>query len=190
MKRLFLLLILLSSTTPLLASDWQVDAKAANRVVFHSKSTLIDFDGTSNAIDGYIYWDGNEPFSGKNKFYFEVQLETFVTGNGKRDRDMRNDVLQTAQFPMAKFSGSLADIVKKGTIWTANVSGVMNLHGKQKNIKMPATISIKNGLMHAQTAFSLSLQDFGIKAPQLIAFIKVADELTFNLDVYLKEYID
>ncbi len=190
MKSQIIYMLLLTALLPLFAGDWQVNDKGDNKVIFHSKSTLIDFDGTTDNIDGYIYWDGEEAFSGKNEFYFEVQLETFDTGNGKRDRDMRSDVLQTLLFPLASFSGTLTHIKKTDDRWMVTVSGEMSLHGKKKHLQMPATITIKDGIMHVSTAFSLYLHDYDIKAPQLAAFVKVADEVKLDIHFDLKEYTD
>lgn len=182
--------LLLFSAVALHAGDWQIDNDAQNKVIFHSSSTLIDFDGATNQIDGYIYWDGKKLFSGKNAFYFEVRLESFETGNGKRDRDMRDDVLQTDQYPLGSFKGSITSFSKVKDSIRVMVTGNMKLHGKQKQLEMPATIILKNGVMRVLASFSLFLHDYNIKAPQLIAFVKVADEIKLELDFKLKEYKD
>ena len=170
-----------------LAGDWQVDKKAKNTIVFHSSTLLLDFVGTTQNIDGYIYWEGDKAFGDKNEFYFEIQLNTFDTGNGKRDRDMRNDVLETKEYPAAYFKGNFTHVEDSKDLYTVTVKGEMNLHGKKKKMEIPGTIVIKEGEMNLKTHFSIFLNDYGIKAPSLIAFIKVAEEIKLELDFNLLE---
>ena len=44
-----------------------------------------------------------EELTNKSELYFEVELNTVETGNGKRDRDMRDDYLQTDLFLQNSF---------------------------------------------------------------------------------------
>lgn len=169
------------------AGDWQVDKEAKNKIVFTSSTTLLDFEGVTNNIDGYIYWEGDTIFGDKNELYFEIQLITFDTGNGKRDRDMRNDVLHTKKHPTAFFKGNFEKVEYSEGLYTVTVKGEMNLHGKKKELEIPGSIEIKNGKMNLKTHFSIFLNDYGIKAPSLIAFIKVAEEIKLELDFNLLE---
>ena len=59
----------------------------------------LQFDGTSQGIDGYVYWEGDGPIS-KAAILFAVDMSTFDTGIGKRDHDMRI-VLNTRKWPQA-----------------------------------------------------------------------------------------
>lgn len=171
----------------LFAGEWQVDKKAENSVVFHSSTTLLDFKGTTDNIDGYIFWEGDSLFSGKNEFYFEVDLRTFNTGNGKRDRDMREDVLHTKRTPFSSFGGQILSHIKKGNTYILSVKGTLSLHGKNKEMEMPVTISFKEGKMVAEAKFSIFLKDYNIEAPSLMAFVKVAEEIKLNIKFKLKK---
>ena len=157
--------------------DWQVDKKSNNIIVFHSSTTLLDFEGTTDNIDGYIYWQGDKVFGEKNELYFEIQLNTFDTDNGKRDRDMRDDVLHTKDYPLASFTGNIVKVESSGDLHSVTVKGEMNLHGKKKEIIIPGTINFKDGKMNIKTHFSIFLKDYNIEAPSLLAFIKVSEEI-------------
>lgn len=165
-----------------LAEDWKVDTQQENSVTFISSTPLLDFEGKTNNIDGYIYWEGEKPFGDKNEVYFEVQLSTFNTGNGKRDRDMREDVLETETYPVATFTGTFADVSHKDGVYNVQVNGKMNLHGHEKELKIPGKITRTKDSMHVKCDFSIYLKDYQIEAPALVAFIKVAEEIKLQLD--------
>lgn len=187
MKFIFQLFILLIFTVNLFAGDWHVDKNADNSVVFHSTTTLLDFDGTTKDIDGYIYWEGYKYFGEKNEFYFEVQLAGFHTGIGKRDRDMRDDVLETDKYPVASFKGHFDKVEQKGNTYNVQVSGEMSLHGQTKPMTINAAVVLEKGVMNIKCNFSIYLKDFNIDAPHLLAFIKVAQEIKLTLDFNLVE---
>lgn len=187
MKFISLLFICLIFAVNLFAEDWQVDKSADNLVTFHSTTTLLDFEGSTNNIDGYAYWEGYKFFGENNELYFEVQLVTFSTGIGKRDRDMREDVLETDKFPVASFSGEFTKVEQKGNTFNVVVNGEMSLHGYTKKMEIRAIVVLEKGVMNVKSDFSIFLNDYNIDAPDLLAFIKVAQEIKISLDFNLVE---
>ncbi len=183
--RFILLFLFVANLT--FADEWHVKKDENNIVKFTSSTTVLDFDGTTNNIDGYIYWEGKEIFTGKNELYFEVELNTVKTGIGKRDRDMREDVLETDKWPVTYFKGSFINVEKRGNIYSIKVSGKMFIHGMEKELTIPGEIIIGNGEMEVKTKFSIFLKDYNIKAPSLLAFIKVAQEIKLNLNFKLEQ---
>jgi len=88
------------------SGEWHLNKSADNMVLFKSSTTVLDFEGTTNKVDGYLYWEGDSILSGKNEIFFEVRPIGFETGLGKRDKDMREDVLETDNFPVSSFTGT------------------------------------------------------------------------------------
>ncbi len=189
MKKIIILILVLVINTLTQAEEWDVKKDAKNSVKFTSSTTVLDFDGVTDKIDGYIYWEGDKIFSGKNEFYFEVDLNTVKTGIGKRDRDMREDVLETDKWPITYFKGSIVSFIKIDSTNSYNIiaKGKMFIHGVEKEMEIPAVIKTQNGTMNVQTRFSVFLKDYKIKAPSLLAFIKVAEEIKLSLNFYLQK---
>ncbi len=179
--------ILLVFIIPAISNDWQVDKKADNKVTFYSSTSLLDFEGNTDKIDGYIYWKGDEVFGADNEIYFEVPLATFETGIGKRDSDMREDVLHTNTYPIASFKGNFKKVDKIGSDYQVIVKGEMSLHGIAKEVEIPGKISMSKDNMNVSCSFIILLQDYLIEAPSLVAFIKVAQEIKIELNFNLKE---
>lgn len=187
-KILFYSLIIIPSI--LLAEEWHVKKSKDNLVKFTSSTALLDFDGTTSNIDGYIYWEDEDVFGKNNELYFEVDLNSVETGIGKRDRDMREDVLETDKYPKTWFKGKIINIIEEGensNNYKVVSKGIMFLHGIEKDLKINANINIKNNVMNVICNFSVFLEDHEIEAPSLLAFIKVAEEIKLHLNFELEK---
>jgi polyisoprenoid-binding protein YceI len=172
------------------SEEWHVQKSDDNLVKFTSSTSLLDFDGITSNIDGYIYWDGDKIFGDKNEIYFEVDLNSVETGIGKRDRDMREDVLETDKYPKTWYKGKIVDVIEKSensNQYKVVSKGKIFLHGIEKELSLNATINVKNNLMSVICNFSVFLEDHEIEAPSLLAFIKVAEEIKLHLNFELKK---
>ena len=176
-----LLIILTAYFSIITAGEWQVDKNGENSVVFHSSTTLLDFKGTTENIDGYLYWEGDSLIPVGSEFYFEVKPATFRTGIGKRDSDMREDVLETNKYPVSSFKGKIFETERVKNSFKIKATGIFSLHGKTKEITVNATIKQLKKKLQINSDFSLFLKDYMIEAPSLMAFVKVAQEIKLSL---------
>jgi len=184
-NKFFLVLIILFSIVT--AEERQVDRNGKNSVVFHSTTTLLDFEGTTENIDGYLYWEGDSLIPKGSEFYFEVKPATFRTGIGKRDSDMRKDVLETDKYPVSSFKGKIFETERLKNTIKIKAKGIFSLHGKTKEITVTAKIKQVKKKLLIQSNFSLFLKDYMIDAPSLMAFVKVAQEIKLSLSFELLE---
>ena len=93
MRKRVLSAAILSLVVAAHADEWQVDKKGENQVEFISTVIGFSFEGKTDAIDGFIYWEGEELFEKNDQFLFEIELNTLETGIGKRDRDLLENFL-------------------------------------------------------------------------------------------------
>ena len=178
---LFSLLLILIFVKISLAGEWHVDKKAANNVTFMSSTSLLDFEGKTRLVDGYLYWEGDSVLQGKHDIYFEVQLASFETGIGKRDQDMRQDVLHTDKYPKAIFRGQVQKAFRDDNLTIVDVAGELNLHGIKRRINLNAQIEKVEERISVISNFSILLKDYNIEAPSLMSFIKVAQEIKLKV---------
>ena len=169
--------------------EWHVDTKAeGNQVAFTSKVVALTFTGTTDKIDGFIYWEGDSLFAAKDQLHFEVELASFDTGIGKRDRDMRQ-VLDTDQWPKAVYKGAIAEhaaVDSTGVAYRVKTKGILSLHGVDRALEVPGTVVVEAGRSKVEATFTLKLADYHIEAPSLAAFIKVSEEIAVEVSFYLK----
>ena len=107
----FLFLTIIVAFNLLLSAEYQVDHSRENVVKFISHAPMDDFEGVTDKIDGYIYWEGDNLLN-KSDMYFEVDLNSIDTGIGLRNRHMRDNYLETDQYPYTHFKGTLTKAEK------------------------------------------------------------------------------
>lgn len=193
MKIKYLILILVLLPNFIFAEEWHVKKSDNNLVKFISSTTVLDFEGITDKVDGYIYWKGEEIFGLENEIYFEVELNSVETGIGKRDRDMREDVLETEKWPKTSYRGKInkkEKIPGDNNQYKVSAIGSMFLHGHEKTLPIEALITISNNEMTVNCDFSVMLKDYEIEAPSLLAFIKVADEIKLHLNFKLEKIVE
>ena len=189
-KSIFFYFLLFGFPSLIFSEEWHVKEKESNLVKFISSTSLLDFEGITNKIDGYIYWEGEEAFGKNNQFYFEVDLNSVETGIGKRDRDMREDVLETDKYPITSFGGKFTEVIRDEVdenIYNVTAEGKFSLHGIERETIINARIEKGNDQMNVTCDFTILLKDYNIEAPTLLAFIKVAEEIKLQLNFELEK---
>lgn len=189
MQRWAPILTLCLLATSAFAGEWHVDKKAKdNLVTFTSEVIALTFDGTTEKVDGYIYWEGEKLFEKKAQFAIEVDMASFDTGIGKRNSDMR-DVIGTKKWPKAIFKGDIVQHAPDSTAAnTYNVltRGTFSLHGVERKIDVPAKIKVAEGHSVVSANFTMRLEDYNIEAPSLAAFVKVSEEVAVAVHFTMK----
>jgi len=187
MKQLIFLILLMTGVV--LSGEYQVDKNKTNVVKFVSDAPIEDFEGITDKIDGYLFWEDSD-FSLNSEIYFEVDLNALDTGIGLRNRHMRENYLETDQFPITHFKGKIiSSTVANDTTISVEAHGVIFIHGVEKSLNITANlIEIKNGY-RIQTDFIVKLSDFQIEIPSIM-FYKINEEIDLQLDFYVKEMKD
>lgn len=189
MKSLLILLFIACLSGSILAGEWHINKDAENEVRFTSEVVVLTFDGVTDQIDGYIYWEGEEMFEKNSQMQFDVDLNSVETGMGKRDRDMR-EVLKTDKWPSTSFKGSIvkhSKIDSNVTAYNVVAKGKMFIHGVENDIEIPGVITVDGDKIHVKVNFMVLLNDYNIEAPSLAAFVKVSEEIILNLNFHMKD---
>jgi polyisoprenoid-binding protein YceI len=100
------------------------------------------------------------------------------------ERRMRQDVLETSQYPEIVFEGSQIVANKVGDdSYAANVTGNMTLHGVTRSETIYAQVSVTGDTFRAYGEFSLKQTDYGIKLVSVAGgTLKVKDEVKISFD--------
>lgn len=176
----------LLSNVSAFAAPYTLDAKAKNRVEFHSKATLESFSGKAKGINAEFDVDPAKLISAKGKV--TIDLRTLDTGIDLRNKHMRENHLHTDSFPNAVFS--LDSISGDGTLsaeapMSLAIHGQMTIHGVTKSITTPATLSAVGAHgMRIQAEFPLKITEYGIPRPEFL-FLKLAEEVRIVVDLSL-----
>ncbi|MGE5457825.1 MAG: YceI family protein [Methanococcaceae archaeon] len=168
------------------ATEHNIDKGRKNLVKFISDAKIESFEGTTDKIDGYLVFDGNDILS-KSSLYFEVDLRTLDTGIGLRNRHMREEYLETDKYPLTTFKGKIikADKISEGN-FKVLAEGDLTIHGVTKKVQTIGQISnIGNGF-HITSKFEVRLPDYNIEVPTMM-FLKISEIIKLDLDFFTKQ---
>lgn len=179
-------LILVSVVSLLLAAEYQVNTERKNQVKFISHAPMEDFEGITNKIDGYIFWEGDQ-LTNQSELYFEVDLNTLDTGIGLRNRHMREKYLETEKFPFTHFAGKLISAEQTGdSTFSVTAEGKMFIHGVENPLTVEGTLQKTGGEFRIASKFQIKLSDYRVKIPKLM-FFKIDETMRLELDFYVKK---
>jgi len=174
-------------------TEWHIDPKASNRVIFISKAPLEEFEGVTSQIDGYLYWKGDSILA-DNSFYFEVDLNSLDTGIGLRNRHMRENFLETDRWPVAKYQGKMVSLTPIGSVnnkeYRVLTEGNFFVHGVERPIQVEVVLRFLNdNNLYVKGEFQLHLTDYRIKIPRVV-FFKLSEIIRIRVNLYLQKIID
>ena len=170
---------------PVAAQEFQVDRSAENMARFVSQTTVDEFDGVTDRIDGYVLLDGT-PLSADTggddtELYFEVDLASLDTGIGLRNRHMRDNYLEVEKYPFASFRGRITrtEPTKNGGAHVT-AHGTFSVHGVDAERDVPCDVTPAGPGYHATCTFSVLLTEHHIEIPKVM-FLKLANEIRVEL---------
>lgn len=118
-------------------------------------------------------------------FNFKQSLTQFKFSQGDlQKKDAEEIYWETEKYPNATFTGKIINDVdlKTDGVYKVNAVGVFSMHGVEKEMKVPATVTVKNGSISIASQLKIFLSDFKIKIPRLVV-MKVSEE--FQADILL-----
>ena len=174
--------LLISNLT---AGEYHVDKSRQNLVKFVSDAPIEDFEGVTDKIDGYIYWE-DEDLTKNSVLYFEVDLNALDTGIGLRNRHMRENYLHTDKFPTTHYTGKIIKAVNvSDTEVEVTTEGEIFIHGVKKSLPVVGTLKKEeSGIYHIEINFVVALTDFDIEVPSIM-FYKIDENMDLILDFYV-----
>jgi polyisoprenoid-binding protein YceI len=141
----------------------QIKKTSTATVTFDATTPKDDWPkATNNAVQCAI-----NTKSGNVEFKMKLDNFTFKDNNAAiKDHWLDPKCMDGKKFPAASFKGKIVDLskVKFATDGTYEVSvkGKLNIHGKTKEITVPATITVSGGVITTTSSFSITSADFGV----------------------------
>jgi len=168
--------------------EYHVDKSKSNEVKFISDAPVESFEGVTEKIDGYLYYEGDN-ITNESLVYFEVDLSTIDTGIGLRNRHMRDNYLETDQFPMATYNGKIesAETDEDGKI-EVSLSGEFFIHGNTMEQTLVGTITKTGNEIQISTKFIIKLSEYDIEVPELM-FMKIDENMDLHVNFFMKKAI-
>ncbi len=181
-----------ASTSSVATSTWTIGS--ASKAVVSVREQLVGVSLPSDAVltatggAGTFGLKAVGTFSNDSKITFD--LTTLSSDSRNRDDYVKQDTLNTRQFPKAEFvptktSGLTLPLASTGT-FTFTLTGNLTIHGKTKEVNFNV-VARRNGAELTATATlapTVKFGDFGMSAPSVpFRVVSVVDEIRIVVDL-------
>ena len=110
---------------------------------------------------------------------FTADLTTLVSDESRRDGQLRNQALETNQFPTATFKLTspveLGGVPAEGRALDATATGDLTLHGVTNSVEIPMQARLANGVVTVVGSLPIVFADYGIAKPTSFVVLSVDD---------------
>lgn len=152
---------------------------SARTLVFDSRTSEVTFDLPATGHDvhgaitlrrGEIHFDDQ---TGTASGEIVLDAGSAVSGNGSRDKTMRDEVLEAMRFPEIRFVAERVEgAVASSGVSEIKLAGRIDLHGAQHPLVMTAKVTVDGARLSAETEFPVAFIDWGLKDPSVM-FLRV-----------------
>jgi polyisoprenoid-binding protein YceI len=164
--------LLICLCSPLMAAENLAFPAGLVEVEFNAAKCTVQFTlgavlhtvhGTFKVKGGNVRFD---PGSGQASGQIAVDVRSGETGESARDRQMHENVLESARFPEAVFTPDrVKGRVAPSGESQAEVHGALRIHGGEHEMTIPVTVQVKNDLVTARAKFAVPYVAWGMKDP-------------------------
>lgn len=149
-------------------------------ISFYSKTAIEKIEAKNKKVLAVIDAENN-------KIEFSVLIKGFEFEKALMQEHFNENYLESDKYPKAFFKGSfdatdLPITFANNTTQTLQVSGNLTLHGVTNAIKAAATIVVKNNVISAVSAFTITLSDYKIKVPALVTN-NISKQILVNINI-------
>jgi polyisoprenoid-binding protein YceI len=155
--RALLALGFVTAAMPASAASWKIDP-ARSRIGFSGTQTGEPFKGQFGRFDATIEFDPAQPDAARATIV--INLAAAKTGDSQRDEALPSeDWFDVSRFPTARFEAKRF-IAKGGNAYEA--AGTLSLRGISRDVVLPFTLDIRDGVAHAVGHLDLMRNLFGV----------------------------
>lgn len=148
---------------------------------FDAKASAGDFTGVTHGVTGSM--TGGPTLADVHGFV-EAPVNTLVTGNGKRDKDL-NKSMESDQYPMIRFDLKTVRVeAEAGDSVDAVLGGDLVIHGVTQAVELPAVVRRQEHGVSVSSTFPLNLKDYKIGGlSKFLGILKMNENITVHVQV-------
>ncbi|MEL6616398.1 MAG: YceI family protein [Bacteroidota bacterium] len=157
---------------------------AGSQITYAGTSALHDWTGTSRRVTGTVDLDRSAP--ARSSFTIQAPVSSFDSGNGTRDRKMR-EATEASRFPTVRFASRSIQVRS----WSGSagarsgrwrVTGDLTFHGRTRRVSVNVEARESRGRFIATGTFPISLAAYGVERPG-IGPVKIGDQITLSFEI-------
>ena len=157
--------------------------RSAN-ISFYSDTPMEKIEATNHQATSVVDLE-------KSEMVFSVLMKSFEFEKALMQEHFNEKYVESAIYPKAQFKGSYKsekpiDLSKNGK-YEVTVTGTMNMHGVDQEVKTPGVFEVKDGVLIGKTEFNLKLADYKISVPSVVRE-SIAEEVKITVDATYEPY--
>jgi hypothetical protein len=128
-------------------------------------------------------------FIANDSIKFSLANTGFVFPKPLMQEHFNENYMESSKYPKSTFRGKInekTDLSKDG-VYKVTCTGLLYMHGVEKNITTPGTITVKGGEVNVVTNFKAKLADYKIERPKMV-IDKIAEEILIKIDATYVPY--
>lgn len=149
-----------------------------SHVVFTSSTPLEQIEANNNQAVSIL-----DPATGS--LAYTLLIKSFEFKIALMQEHFNENYLESDKYPKATFKGNITDNskidYKNDKTYAVTVTGDLTIHNVTKQVTMPATIEIKNGIVSAKASFIVKPSDYNISIPSVVEN-KIAREVKVTVE--------
>ena len=134
-------------------------------ISFFSKATVENISAQNSQVMSVLI-----PAAGD--IQFSVLINAFHFKKSLMEEHFNENYLESNKYPKAIFKGKINDLTKVNFSADGNylveVSGDLTMHGVTNKITASGTITVKSGIISANSKFRIRLADYKISIPKIV----------------------
>ena len=148
---------------------------------FDGKATAGDFTGITHTVSGSMT---GGPSLADVRGFVEAPVNTLVTGNGKRDKDL-NKSMESDQYPSIRFELKTVQVQgERGDSVDVVLGGDFIIHGVTQAVELPSVVVRHAETVSVHSTFPLNLKDYRIGGlSKLLGILKMDEHITVHVDL-------
>ena len=153
----------------------------AGTLSFDGSATAGDFTGVTHTVSGSMT---GGPSLADVRGFVEAPVNTLLTGNGKRDRDL-NKSMESDEFPAIRFELKTVNVTTdRGDSTDAVLGGDFIIHGVTQAVELPAVVVRRHDAITVESSFPLNLKDYQIGGlSKFLGVLKMNEHITVHIRV-------
>jgi polyisoprenoid-binding protein YceI len=151
---------------------------------------LTDTIGRTQDVEGELVLDlsaANPLVSGE----FVVDLRTLTSDDSRRDNRIRDEWLQSSQYPLAEFVATAVEnfpaSYSEGQTITFQLLGDMTIREITQPVRFDVTATLSGNSITGTATAEMRMTDFGFNPPAMANLFTVADEFTVEITFNARE---
>lgn len=152
------------------------------KISFYSKAPMENIEAHNNKAVSVV-----DLSSGALEF--SVLMKGFEFEKAKMQEHFNENYVESDKFPKASYAGKIQNfqsvkLTQDGT-YSVKVNGSLTMHGVTKDQPATAVFTVKGGTISAVSDLTVTLQDFNVQIPSLVAEkISKTVKITVNVPAY------